>query len=441
MKCIVLLVPSIATAVAVDAVEADLRSGTNVTAITPALIRQLAEELRTNHPALQAAAARTTAASANVASVRTWEDPVVRLGGMAARPDMRASQGNLLYGVEQKLPLFGKPQRARAVAQTELASEQARSDYEFQLRRADLAKTLFKTALLDRSIEIGRQDQAWLQTLVMATDAKYRAGEATLAELLEVQNELAKRTNQLRTDVTLRTSQHVVLNRLLNRPLEATWPVLGLPPVGPAIAYSPRLVEWAQQYEPRTRVLRQQVKQAEAAVQLARRQRLPDVSTGLEARHYTGNGSFREGMFVVGLSLPWPNADKYRNAIRREEARQRAAELDLADWQGAVRQEVYQLTVALDAARREAVLYRDEIIPRSQQALASAQAAWETGRRTLREVLEARRMVLEAQLTYARAVAEQYTLMADLVLCCGLGDFEALEKIGALTDTTKEDQP
>jgi hypothetical protein len=32
---------------------------------------------------------------------------------------------------------------------------------------------------------------------------------------------------------------------------------------------------------------------------------------------------------------------------------------------------------------------------------------------------------------YARAVAEQYQMMSDLVLCCGLGDFEALQMIGA----------
>jgi outer membrane protein TolC len=145
-------------------------------------------------------------------------------------------------------------------------------------------------------------------------------------------------------------------------------------------------------------------------------------------------------MVVLSLNLPWGNAEKYRNDIRREEAKLRAAELELADWQLAVRQEVHYLTVAIDAAWREALLYRDEIIPRSEQALASARAAWETGRRTLREVLETRRMLLEARLMYARAVAEQYTMMAELVLCCGLGDFQALGMIGALPEDSKGNQ-
>ena len=60
----------------------------------------------------------------------------------------------------------------------------------------------------------------------------------------------------------------------------------------------------------------------------------------------------------------------------------------------------------------------------------------------MREVVETRRMLLDARLMYARAVAEQYTMMAELVLCCGLGDFEALEMIGALPkDSTEEKKP
>ncbi|MEK7707806.1 MAG: TolC family protein [Verrucomicrobiota bacterium] len=416
-------------ALAIPAVRGE--PATNAVQVTPAFITQLAEEMRTNHPALQAASARTNAAAANAAAVRSWDDPMVRLGGMAAREMMRADEGDLIYGVEQKLPIFGKPALARAVAQSEFATEQASADYQFQTLRRDLAKSLFKTALAHRVVEIGGQDRDWLQTMVSATEAKYRTDEATLAELLELQNELSKRTNQLRTDIALRGNEEFTLNRLLNRAPESPWPALDLPAVAPAIAYTERLVDFSLKYEPKTLVMRQQIKQAEAAARLTRRQRLPDFSAGLEARNYTGDGSFRQGMFVLSFNLPWANAGKYRNDIRRDEAKQRAAELDLTDWQLSARQEVHHLTVAIDAARREALLYRDEIIPRSEQALASARSAWETGRRTLREILETRRMLLDARLMYARAVAEQFTMMSELVLCCGLGDFESLQMIGA----------
>lgn len=399
--------------------------------ITPAFITALAEELRTNHPALQAALARTNAAAANLAAVRTWDDPMARVGGMAARQMMRADEGDLIYGVEQKLPLFGKPARERAVARAELQVEQANAELLFQTLRRDLARALFDAALARRVVEIDEQDRAWLQTIVAATEARYQTGEATLAELLEARNELSRRTNQLRTDLARVSNAEFALNRLLNRAPEAPWPSLRLPPVAPPVPYSEQLVEFSRKFEPKTRLLARQIEQARAAVERTRRSRWPDVAAGVEARNYTGNGSFRQGMLVLSLNLPWGNRDKYRADLRREEERRRAAELELTDWQAEARLEVHHLTVEIDAARREALLYRDEIIPRSEQALASARAAWETGQRPLREVLETRRMLLEAHLDYARALAEQYSRLADLVLCCGLGDFEALQMIGA----------
>lgn len=113
----------------------------------------------------------------------------------------------------------------------------------------------------------------------------------------------------------------------------------------------------------------------------------------------------------------------------------RATELDAADYDLSLREELHALTVKIDAARREALAYRDDIIPRSESALNSARTGWEAGRNTFRDVLDARRMLLEGRLMYARAVSEQYQMLSELVLCCGLGDLEALQMIGAVPET------
>ena len=81
------------------------------------------------------------------------------------------------------------------------------------------------------------------------------------------------------------------------------------------------------------------------------------------------------------------------------------------------------------------MLYRDEILPRSQQALESAHANWLANRGMSFDVMEARRMSLEAQLMYARAISEQYQMLSELVLCCGLGDLEALESISKIPES------
>jgi outer membrane protein, heavy metal efflux system len=407
---------------------------TNVVVITPDYLSQLADEARTNHPALRAADARTAAAAANVNSIRTWEDPMVELGGMAARRDMRADEGDLIYGIEQKLPLFGRPRAARNVAGAELATETADAEYQFQILRRDLAKTAFKAALANQVVVIGEQDLAWLEVMNQTVESKFRAGQATLAQTLQLQNERARRATQLQTERELFKHAQVSLNRFLNRDQLAPWPTFELPPLAGPVVFNSRLIEFALKYEPKTLMMRQRIKQAEAMVDFSRRSRLPEVSVGVEARNYTGDGSFRQGMAVFSMSLPWSNAGKYRSDIQREEARLKATEFELADYQSEVREEVHQLTVRIDAARREALLYRDEIIPRSQSALDSAVAGWESNQGMLRDLLEARRMLLEARLMHVRAVTEQYEMLSELILCCGLGDFNALQMIGAEPD-------
>lgn len=402
---------------------------TNVVVVTPEFVTLCAEEMWTNNPALRAARARTNAAAASVAAVRTWEDPMFMVGGMAAEQMMRAEDGDIMYGVEQKLPLFGVPARARKVAQAEFAVEASKEDAEFQVRRAELAIELFRTALAERTVAIGEQDLRELETMERAMEAKYRSGAATLVEWTQAQNERTRRATALQTDRDRVTQQHVVLNRLMGRSMLQRWPMLELPPLAEPVRFSPILLEFATKFEPRLQTLRQETLAARAMADLARRERYPEVSAGIEARNYSRTGEFRQGALVLRMSLPWLNRGKYRSAIQREEARARSAELEAADYEAELGAEIHGLTVKIEAARREAVAYREEIIPRSEAAVSSAQTAWETGQGMFRDLLDARRMLIEARLMHARAVAEQYEMLSDLVLCCGLGDLEALKML------------
>ena len=400
--------------------------------LTPALINQLAEELRTNNPALAAAAARTNAAARAVDAVRTWEDPMARAGYMFSDDPamMRSGDGDLLYGVEQKLPLWGKPEAMRRVARAELNVEMAGSDLKFQTLRSDLAKVLFRTALASETVAIGELDLAWVEKMQAAADARYRSGGGSLSEVLRLQNEHARRADQLTTSRAQLRQDEFTMNRMLNRAPDFAWPKLELPAVATPVVYSEKLVRLARDYAPQLRKMRGEVRVAEAAVDKTRRERHPEVSVGADTRNDSSNGDWRQTEVMVSFSLPWLNRGRYRADLAREEAKRTAAEFDVTDMELAVREEVHGLTVKIDSARREALLYRDEIIPRSEQALAVAQSAWSSGNGMFLDVLEARRMLLEARLMSARAVTEQWQMLSELVLCCGLADMEALQMLG-----------
>lgn len=431
-----------AMTIAAQAAELDAHRarGTNSVRLTPAYVESLAALLRSNNPALRALDARTRAASHATNAVRTWDDPTFKFGGVVAsdRGPTLSEEGDLVYGLEQKLPLFGKAGAARRAASAEANTELARQEMQFEILRRDLARLLFQAAYEETVLDVGRQDLAWLETMANVTEERYRAGSASQVEVLRMQNERSKRSDMLRTDTLHRDHSLLGVNRLLNRNLHAPLPRFDLPDAAPPVPYSTNLTAYAARSEPRLRLLAREIAAAEAQAVAARKARLPDVSAGIEGRQYSGDGGFREGMFTVSLSLPWFNRGRYNSDFSRARARLEAAEFDRTDRELSVREEVHHLTVAIDAARRAALLYRDEILPRSQQALESAHAQWVNGRGMFLDVMEARRMLLEAKLTHAKAIAEQHQAMSDLVLSCGLDGLDALAPFSVPADSTHD---
>jgi outer membrane protein TolC len=400
----------------------------NGTVVSTALVNQLVDEARTNNPALRAAGSRVNSARLDVGAVRTWEDPMAMFGGSVYsdkgfKPE---EDGNLAYGIEEKLPLWNRPKLTRRVAEAEVSMREAEVGLRVLELRRDITKGLLATALAERIVEIGEQDLAWLDATAKAVENKYRAGEAVVADTLQVQNEVAKRNDVLRTDRNRLAHERFSLNRLLNRKPDAPWPSLRLPQVGPAIPLSEKLLTLSLQNEPKLKVMEQEIKQAQASAELTRRSRLPDVSFGVEGRQYSGDGEFRSGMFTLRFSLPWFNEGKYRKDYQRDKEKQRTAEEERDDRVLMVREELHHLSVEMDAMRREALLYSDEITTRANQALTSRLSDWETGHGMFRDVLDARRMLLDSELMSARATAEQNEMLAEMLLWTGLENIEAL---------------
>jgi len=399
--------------------------------ITPELVDRLVVEGQANNPALQAAGARTEAANSAIAAVRTWDDPTASFGLSAptARGFQSSQEGNLIYGLDQRLPLYGRPDLMRKVAAADASREQLASDFETQKLRRDIQVALLGLALASRDEEVAEQDLAWLDATLEAVDHRYRVGQASQVDWLKAQTARAMATDALKTKAAERAHSAFALNRLLNRDLHSRWPQVAIPSLQPAIYYTSQLVDAALASEPRLKVMRQESVSAQAAADLTHRQRLPDVSVGLEARQYSGDGGFREGTATVSFSVPWVNRDRYGADWRRDQQRKRASELSALDYALSVREELHHHVVELDTARREAVLYRDQLIPLAQQTLTSSQAAWEHDLGPFQDILDAHRMLLADDLALAGALTDQGTLLSELSFLTGSRDVGALASL------------
>ena len=406
-------------------------SSTNGLNVTTTLINDLMNEARTNNPGQLAADSRSKAAAANVGSIRVWEDPMFRFGGsvFGSRGMNPAQWGDLSYGLEQKLPLWGMPRLNLHVASAEWSVSSAEAGYHLEQLRRDLTKALLAAALAEEVVTIDQQDLIWLRTTASAVEARFRAGQTDAGDALQIQNQVALRTDRLQTDRLELSHHQFVLNRLLNHKPDSAWPPLRLPPIAPPVPFSEELLALAFANEPQLKIADQEIQRAAAAANLARRKRLPEVRAGVDGWQYSGGGQFRMGTFSLSLSLPWGNAGKYRKDYERAKQTEVAAVQDRQDQTLTLHEEIHHLTIDLDAARRQALLYQNEISVRAQQALADKLAAWESGKVTFRDVLDAHRDALDAELMAARATAEQYQTLADLLLWTGLDSFESLARL------------
>lgn len=396
------------------------------------LIERLTEEFHTNHPAIKAALHRTSAANLDVDAVRYWGDPQLRMGGIlnSRRGGNPAQEGNVLYGVEQRIPVFGKERAARGVAKADAALESERTALLLQFMRRDLSKALFELALTDRLLALGREDLAWLDTQLRLAESRLLSATGSQLETLRLQGERARRTAQLATEHSRRDEARVTVNRLLNRDSSTPFPTLELPEIADAITLTPDLLRHATNTEPRLLVATREIRSAEARVHATRKSRLPNLAVGIEGRQFHGDAGFREGMLTVGFNLPWFNATRYGKDLERDKQRHASTRLERESLLQEVVAEIHHRIAAIAAARREALVYRDDLIPRNEQAVQLAVAGWMSSRIDARDMMEARRMQVDARVTLARACATQWIEMSDLVLCCGLSDLELLQELG-----------
>jgi len=383
----------------------------------PALDRAslVAEVLRRN-PSVAAARFAWRAALARYPQETALEDPMV---GYSLAPRSigsgQAMQEAHRFEVSQAIPFPGKLALRGAAALAE--AEASAHDYEaVRVRLAALASMLYDEAwLLDRSAEINRQHLALVRELHEVAIARYETGGAEQQAPLRAELEEA---TLLHREVELDSARRVAaqqLAALLHLRAAAALPPLPaalspvaveLPDVDPDLAGLPAL-----------RAAEARVRARESQEALARRERLPDLRlTGAYDRSW--NETDMRPMVGVQLEVPlqWARREAAIDEARAmlEQARRERARLgDDASAEVATARE------RLAEARHLRGLTRDRMLPAARDQLAAARSAFEAGRVGLADVIDAERMLRDAELGAEQALADESRRAAELSAALG----------------------
>jgi outer membrane protein TolC len=335
------------------------------------------------------------------------------VGFMAAEREMRRDDGDVMFGVEQTLPrrkLF-EAQKARATAE--------RAMFEAETRAATVtlemlvAQAAVELALADDMLAIQTNQLGWLESIAGNAREKLKDPMGNVSEPLRIESELAQERQALDSTQRQRMRLMQQLNLLLGRAPESAWPTLRLPG---AASPSPALAgELSQlfQVNPMLHATRGAVTVAKSEIEIARRERSPMFSVGVESSVYSG-GDFRQATVGAKMTLPWFNHSVYRANTERARQQQAAAEHEVDALARKLRSEVIAAHTEAETAARQADTMAREVIPRAQKAAEATQNAWISSQASLLEVLEAQRALLNVQLEERRFVAAHQAALETL---------------------------
>ncbi len=274
-------------------------------------------------------------------------------------------------------------------------------------------KSFYPLHFLDAKLQVNRQTLGLLASLETLARAQNEVGRGTLQDVLRAQIEQEK----LKTETeNLEDSRRVLLAQYkaaLGLHAEQTDPSVPAEAEFTETKMSDEeLFAAALKQNPRLQELAAEIKTAEAAIRVAKKEKIPDFTAG-------GEVDVKPNPFVwnpqFSMTLPiW--RDKLAAELAAAQASKRAAEARLSAEQINLAVDFAEQTYLIREAGRELTLLRERLLPRARQSLDVSRAAYRSGQVDFLNVIDAERSLLNFQLDEIAAQIQREIARAELTL-------------------------
>ena len=381
--------------------------------------RALVAAVLARNPSIEAARWAWRAALARYPQETSLDDPMLEYSlAPASTGSSRVDTGQRV-ALSQALPFPGKLGLRGEIALAE--AEAAASDHAaVRLRLAMLASLLFdQYYLTERKLAVNDAHRELLAELREIAVARYEAGTASQQDPLEAELEEAE---LLHREVMLRADRVVTgeqLNALLHRSPELSLPA---PPAvleshAPASDARAALLDRALADRPELRAADARVRAREAAVDLARREYLPDFRLMGTYDTFWAESELKP-MLGVELNLPLRRTRRDA-ALEQARASLEEAKSMRAGTDAQVRLSVGRAHERLAETHHALEIVRDRKLPAAHDRVASARAAFETGQSDFSAVIDAERRLRDAELDHEETLVEVSRRHAELARALG----------------------
>ena len=396
----------------------------------PQPLRDLITEMRAVNPEVQAARRIADAAAAGVPQAGALPDPMLSVGLMYVPfPSFDLSRdGMTMTSVQigQRLPAPGTRGARETIAdESHRAATWAADEVELAVLTR-LKSAYYEALFIDRAREVLIRNRILLSDLADVAEARLAVGRAPQHDVLRAQMEITRLDEQLAGLQARGTAASAEINATLQRP--ATEPIMTVfPERVRALALSPPtraaftaaaleeglgdgfpsladLQRRAMETRPMFQAHLHRIEAARGRVQLADRERLPDIDVMIGYGTRWG----RADMVSASVSMPLPifAARKQRQAVAQAEHELAADELRHHQMVADIQADVATRYAALVRTREQILLLSDGVIPQALATIESAAAAYQAGRVEFIGLLDAQATLFRNEIELARLLSD-----------------------------------
>lgn len=384
-----------------------------------------------NNPDLAGLQARASAMRALPSQAGALPDPALTFGAMNVPTDTfdfdQEPMTQLQLGLSQSFPFPGKRKLRREASEHEAqAAEEFLSE-----RRVALAGQVraawWRLMSLDRSLEIIDQNQLLLRDFVEIAETKFRVGNGLQQDVLLAQLELSRLIDRELRLEGMRHSARAELNALLGRPADWRIRLPNTPPntILPELPTEQVLLEQAGGDRPLITAQRDLVEAARARLDLAEKDRFPDIRLGVGYGYRQGFDPMRNAdrsdfmSVMLTVDLPIYARSKQSKAVEQRSFEVSQRKFMLGDTLRRVQSAISGGLADYHAARDQVVLLESAIIPQAQQTVASMLAGYQVNQVDFLNLVNTQITLYNAQVNYWESLSRAKQALAQVAAAVG----------------------
>ena len=411
----------------------------SVTELKAQSVDSLVAEAVKNNPQLKSLQYKITASEKRSESVNTLPPPNLSIEFSQVPTNSldilnQANSNNI--GLSQMFPLGGK---LNAMAEVEKKNTLVEGDnyetYKINLI-ARVKMSYYSIWLIDRKIEVQKQNISLIQDLIKSVDALYYTNKINQADVLTLQSEIASGETQLLILEKQREAEVYKINQLLGRNLDSK-EIFVEKELSPdsLLTTQSKLEELLAGDNPSLKKMDGMIDMNKAMIDANNRELIPDLMVqGMIMRMPRGmfltsksdltmldakTATMYSLMFSINLPFaPW-SINKYKAKEDELHAGITSLEFEKNNMRREMITGIKEAHVKYNTAVELTKLYNEKVIPMYTKAADSQVSAYQNNRTGVTTVIDSYRMLLMQQMNYYMAKADTQMSLAEIEMMVG----------------------